>query len=481
MQGPEVRRRAVSGVAVVAGRGVLMRVIGFGGTIVLARLLAPHDFGLIAFGSTLMVFAHFVADGGLGASLIRGSRTPEPADLRALLGFQLLVSGLFAAATAAAAMPFGTGGRVVAVIVASLPIATLSVPAAIMLERELAYRPLALAEVLATLSYFIWAIGTIVALDWGVWGLATGSLVRTVVSVVVVVTLSPVRLPRPMLSWERVRGMLPFGVRFQGVVVVALLRDQSLNIGAAAIGSVSILGVWSLAAKLLSAPYVLFESLWRVGYPAMARLLGAGEDPRRVLERGTGLVAAVNGAMLAPLAGVGPALVPVVFGATWSSAADALPWACLGLMISGPISVVAAGYLSALGDVRAVLRSTAVSWAALALVTFPLLPRLGVMAMGLGAMASALAEAFILVRAVGSHSQASIVRPLVAPVAAAIGSGSVTWILTDRMPTTVVTVVVGLAVAEFLYVATLLVIRRGLVVDTTGMLNRMIRLTFARA
>jgi O-antigen/teichoic acid export membrane protein len=50
MEAAEVRTSAVADVAVVAGRRVSMRLIRLGGTIVLARLLAPHDFGLFALG-----------------------------------------------------------------------------------------------------------------------------------------------------------------------------------------------------------------------------------------------------------------------------------------------------------------------------------------------------------------------------------------------------------------------------------------------
>jgi hypothetical protein len=74
MHGPEVRRRAVAGAAVFTVRSAAIRVVGFAGTIVLARLLAPHDFGLLAFGSTLMVFAKYLLDGGLGAAWIATAR-----------------------------------------------------------------------------------------------------------------------------------------------------------------------------------------------------------------------------------------------------------------------------------------------------------------------------------------------------------------------------------------------------------------------
>jgi hypothetical protein len=49
------------------------------------------------------------------------------------------------------------------------------------------------------------------------------------------------------------------------------------------------------------------------------------------------------------------------------------------------------------------------------------------------------------------------------------------------MQATAAAVLVGLAVAELLYVGMLLLMRKGLVLDTTGVLTRMIRVTFARA
>jgi O-antigen/teichoic acid export membrane protein len=481
MQAPEVRRRAIAGAAVVTLRGAAIRVIGVAGTVVLARLLAPHDFGLVAFGATLMVFARYLADGGIGAALIRRREDPELADLKALLGLQLAITTLFAGATALAASPFGTEGRIVAVMVASLPLTALRLPGTIMLERRLSYRPLVFVEVLETLVYFVWAIGTIEVIGWGVWGLATGAIVRSLAASIAMSFVSPVGLPRPAISWSRVRGPLLFGVRFQGVGLITLLRDQGVNLGTAAISSVSILGLWSLAGRLLSVPFLAFESLWRVGYPAMARLLGSGEDPRAILERGTALVATATGGMLAPLVGASPALVPVLFGARWDEAATVIPWASLGLMVSGPVSVTATGYLFAVGDARTVLRSSTLNAVAFLAVALPLLPVVGVAALGLGWMVSAFVEALVLARGISAHSRASIGMPLAVPTIAATGAAAAGWFLAASLPSTLLAVVLGGAAAEALYLASLLVIRRHLLVDMTGMLNRMIRASFAGA
>jgi O-antigen/teichoic acid export membrane protein len=481
MHGGEIRRRAVAGVATVTVRGAAIRVMGFAGTVVLARLLAPHDFGLVAFGATLMVFARYLADGGIGAALIRGPVGPDRADLQAFLGLQLVATTGFAGAAAIAATRFGTEGTIVAVMVAALPLTVLRMPGAIVLERNLRYGPLVFIEILETLVYFVWAIGTIVLFGWGVWGLATGAIVRAAAAAVAMTIVSPVGLPAPTLSWRRVRTPLLFGVRFQGIGLVRLVGDQGVNIGTAVIGSISILGVWNLAGRLLSVPYLAFESLWRVGYPAMARLLGTGEDPRPVLERGTALVATANGAVLAPLVGATPALIPAVFGAKWNQAVFVMPWACLGLMVSGPISVTAAGYLTAVGDVKAVLRGTVLSESALAVVALPLLPLIGVTALGLGAMAAAFAECVVFARAVTAHSRASITAPLVVPTIAATAAGAIGWAVASSLPATLLVAFIGGLSAEALYLGSVFAIRKDLVVDMTGMLNRMIRTSLAGA
>ena len=71
LSGPKVRRRAISGAAVDAIRGLGIRVLSFFGAAVLARQLAPSDFGVVAVGQTFLVFGTFLSDGGIAAALIR--------------------------------------------------------------------------------------------------------------------------------------------------------------------------------------------------------------------------------------------------------------------------------------------------------------------------------------------------------------------------------------------------------------------------
>src|SRR5687768_10122515 len=118
----ELNRRVSSGVFFVGAWGAINLVVGFAGNIVLARMLVPADFGLIAIGATLMVFATTLSDGGLGSGLIRRPESPTRAELRSVLALQLSLTLAIAIVVGSVGSFFGTAGAVVAVMLCGLPI-----------------------------------------------------------------------------------------------------------------------------------------------------------------------------------------------------------------------------------------------------------------------------------------------------------------------------------------------------------------------
>ena len=70
----EISSRATRGAVSIMARGFGVRLlIGMLGNILLARLLLPSDFGMIALGNTILAFGAFLASGGLAATLVRFS------------------------------------------------------------------------------------------------------------------------------------------------------------------------------------------------------------------------------------------------------------------------------------------------------------------------------------------------------------------------------------------------------------------------
>jgi O-antigen/teichoic acid export membrane protein len=476
----ELRRRASAGIFIVMTRGVAIALVSFGGSVVLARLLTPHDFGAVAIGMSLVLFVGMLSDGGLGAGFIRRAKAPELEELQALMGFQLAATTALALVTAAVAAPFGETGWVTALMVTSTPLMALQLPGRILLERSLSYRPLAVVELSQVFTYNASAIGLVVA-GLGVWGLASAAIVRAAVAALVMVRVSSIGLLRPHLSWRRIQPLVGFGLRFQAVDATWLVRNQGLNVSIAAIAGVSTLGLWNLAFRLLLVPFLLVESLFRVSFPTMSRLVAAKQDTAPLIERAVGMTIVGSGILLTGLAGSAPGLVPGVFGEQWRGATDILPGACLGFAISGSVAVASQGYLYAVGDASAVLHSAIVHTIVLFAVTLPLLAILGVSAIGLGSLIAGVVEAAVLRRAMLRWTQVDVVRPLLAPVASGIVAGAVGWVIAGSGGAGFVSGLVGGGCSIALFLIFLTLLRRKLLYETLRFAVRSVRAAGSRS
>ena len=383
------------------------QAVAFVGMLVLAHLLSPTDLGMVAFGTTVVTIGTFFADGGLGAALIRRADHPTVDELRTLLALQLILALVIALAVAVVGFRAGTTGAVTAIMACSLPLLALRAPHAIALERALEYRPIAAIEFAESLVFYGWAIATVEA-GWGVWGVASAAIARSARGFRADDRGLAARLITPRLVRGTLRSMLGFGIGFQAVGLAALARDQGVNLVVVAIGGERLLGYWSVAYRLMQLPFWVFQALWRVSYPTMARLRAHGEDTRLTVERFARVTALVSGAVLAPLAVSAHYRRPRAVRRELGSVRGPVPWASAGLVVAGPISVAAAGYLYSEGDVRTPLVATVVNGVVWIALTAILLRPVGIAAVGIAWMVASWTEAVLFARAsVGAQASRS--------------------------------------------------------------------------
>lgn len=427
----QLRHRTSAAVFVLTSQSVISLVLGFAGSVVLARLLLPRDFGLVAIGLTIMVCAQTISDGGLGNALVRRPLTPSRDELRTVLAFQLVITTGLGVAAAGAALSFDSG-LLVAVMMLGLPIAALQTPGRVVLDRQLAFERLAVAELAGVVAHYVWAITGVLA-GYGVWALGTATIVKPLVTSALVLHLSGVGLPWPSFGASAaVRPLFGFGIRFQSVSVTIAARDQGLNAVTGAIAGVSTLGLWSFANRLMQLPLLFFQALWRVSFPAMSQLLAAKHDPAPLIQRSIALSATLSALMLSAFAAAVPELVPAVFGEAWREAGHVMAWGCFALLVAGPVSVSTVGYLYAVNRPGAVLRAATLYGIVWVGVAAGLLPFLGVTAVGVGWLSGAFVDAFVLGRAARSSSGAAILRPFAVPLSIGVlsalaGLAATTW------------------------------------------------------
>jgi polysaccharide transporter, PST family len=458
----DIGRRAASGAVLLTAKGTLAQVLGLLSTIVVTRLLLPDQLGLYAIAVAISTFLLVLGGGvGIGSALIRRPVAPEHADLRAYAALQLIVSSTLVVVVILATHPFGLVGQLTAVMVVSAPIAALGGASAVVLERQLLYTTIATAETAAMLVYYGWTVVT-VAVGWGLWGLATATLARSVVGTALIVALAPTGVVLPQYDRRRIRAMLGIGLRVQAVDFVLALRDQILVLGTAAIGSVSIVAYWSLVLRALQAPQTLLLTLLRVSFPAMSRTRSAGGDPATMLPRLLAAATILTGTLLAPLAGAAPAVVPLLFGETWVPAADALSLTCLAVIIHTPVVIAAQSYLWTAGDARSPLRASIADAVVVVVVGLPLVPVLGVLGLAVGAVACAIVHTAILAYAVDRKTDVRVVRHIRTPVLAWIVAAGVAWGCTQGPGPLVARAALSGCVAVGLYFGLLFLTRREL-------------------
>lgn len=470
----EIRSRVRTGLVAVGLRALGVRAIGLLTNVVLARLLLPRDFGILAFGQTLVMFGSLLTDIGMSAGLIRQDRPPTVAQLESFYALQLFTTTGFVAIAIAALLPFGRLGHVGAVMTASLILSSVGGSRVIVLERDLDYGAIAAADVSSGFVYCVAAI-LLVALGAGIWGVAAAHILRAASqSAVLLRRTSHVRL-RPRLSLEQLRGMVAFGVKFQANSLLDLGRAEGINVLTLAIAGTGVLGLWSLAQRILLIPYLMFEALWRVSFPAIARLVAKGVDPSAEVARALGLGVVATGGLLVGFASSAPSLVPAIFGPAWRDSAQVIPLASLGITVAGPISAAYGGYLYAVGKAGWVLAASAVAVVCWFVLLPLLLPTIGPTAHGVAWLAASIGEATLLTAALGRRAARDAIHTVVPPVAVGTVIAGLALRLKPELPSSLPSAVAVAVVATLLYGALLTVIRRDTCRDLFRLAMRMVQ------
>jgi O-antigen/teichoic acid export membrane protein len=420
----EVKARAATGAALQMGRGMGIQTLGFLANLVLARLLVPEDFGLVAIGLTILNVGQVLAGTGLGSAFVAKEEPPTRTELRALTGLQLLATGTIAAGALAIAVSLGDDALITGVMVVALPLTAFRTGAIIHFLRRLDFLSQVKIEIGETLVYVVVALALAFA-GFGAWSLAIATVARILSGTTIAVALSPLGFIVPSFRFGLLRPILGFGWRFQATGVVQLGRETALTAGIASVGSLSLLGMWSLGARILGIPRLVTDAMWRVGFPAFSRLgqTESGEDMSRLLERTVAAFATVVTLVVCPLMASSPALIPLLFGAKWSDVSVILIGGAVALCLAAPVGMVANSYLYARGDAATSLYASVVTGAVDVAVILALLPSMGATALAIGPALGAVCGSTLVLLRTRRVSDARLAHLVAGPfVSAAIGA-----------------------------------------------------------
>ena len=244
--------------------------------IILARLLAPEDFGLMAIAMAIVAFSQGTTSTGFESALIQKQDRPEDflntAWTFELVRYLILFLIIFLAAPLLAS--FFNEPRAVAilrVISISLVFHGLRNIGVVYFRKNLDFKKQFVMEIVPLIAYMSVVIPLAFSLR-NVWALVWGSLTTGMATCLISYVMHPYR-PRPDFSIKRAGKLFNFGKWILGSSILVMIRQQGMTMFVGKFLGIPTLGFYNRAGAFST---MIFQQVsgvvWKVGYPAYSQL-----------------------------------------------------------------------------------------------------------------------------------------------------------------------------------------------------------------
>lgn len=317
--------------AAARGSGVtllsqLLRVgLQFASTIVLARLLVPGDFGLVAMAAAVVSLAEVIRDFGLSSAAIQSKTLSD--DERTNLfwantGLGLLCTMLAILAAPLIVLLYGDDRllTVVFALSASFLIGGLNTQFKADLTRRMRFKALATVDVsCVTIGIVAGVIGALAGMEY--WAIILQQLTTTLVSFLLCAAFSRWKpgLPRRGVS---IRRFMKFGGGLLGTQAISYVTKNVDSIAIGVVWGAGPLGLYDRAYQLLMTPLNQINApMTRVALPVLSKIQDETKRYQRYLLKAQLVGAYLTASVFAVSAGLAVPLVAVLFGERWAGVA----------------------------------------------------------------------------------------------------------------------------------------------------------------
>ena len=360
--GLDLRRAAAGGVIWTASSQLLRQAIQVGVTAVLARHLAPADFGLVGMAAVTLALVTPLNEMGLGAALVqRKDLTAAHASsvFWCQVGAATLVGILLAVAAPVIGAFFNREDLVplLRLMCPNLPVgAAASAPQALLI-REMRFGRVAGVETAALAG--AGAIAAAMALaGLGVWSLVAQALAGTALTAAlmsIACRFNPLsRSARPDL--RHVRELASFSGPLTGYQVLNFVSRNADDVLIGRVLGAEALGYYTMAYRVMMYPLQKVSGIvGRVSFPAFALMQDDRARIRRSYLKAVQYIALLTFPMMAAAMVAAPELVDVLFGPGWAPVAPLIVVLSLA-GISGSIGTTVGSLFLATGRSDLMLR-----------------------------------------------------------------------------------------------------------------------------
>ncbi len=305
--------------------------------LVLARLLTPHEYGLIGYITILTAIFNSIVDSGFSSALIR-KKDIRAIDYNTAFIFNIIISILLCAAMFLLARPisrFFNEPQLVQLVKAMSVIVVINGLAIIQrtnLTKNVDFKTQTKASLISSISSGIVGIG-MALYGFGVWSLVGQQITRQLLNTVCLWILNK-WLPRFEFSWQSFRELFNFGWKLLASGLIDTIWKQVSNMVIGKYYSTSSLGQYTRGqqfADIFSAN--MTSIIQRVSYPVLSSI----QDERNRMKEGYRKIIKVtmflSFVLMFGLAAIAMPLLTVLIGKQWMEAAHYLQILCFSMCL----------------------------------------------------------------------------------------------------------------------------------------------------
>jgi O-antigen/teichoic acid export membrane protein len=363
---PELLSRVLSGFSWVMASQVLSQILSTASLVLLARILAPRQFGIAAMAQIATAFVITYSDFGLGLALVQ-KETITDVD-RSTVFWASIALGAIMSGVCVAAAPFVARfyhtpevEPLLDVLAISFLFTGLGSTHRSLQFRAMNYRALEIRSMVAVLLGTLVTI-TVALAGGGAWAIILGAVTSAAASTILLIAMGG-WMPHLIFSWQSLRELGAYGLRYVGGMTFLTLNQNADNILVGRALGQAALGTYNLAYSVILVPISRVASpACQLMAPAFARLQSDKPALTTNWLRGTRLLLMVFFPLMLTVAVTAPDIVHIVFGAKWDGAIPViriLAAVCALLSIQG----LADSLMQAIGAMRPYLRMKALSFA----------------------------------------------------------------------------------------------------------------------
>lgn len=320
---PSLATQAVKSAAWYGAARLWGQVLSWGVTILLARVLAPADYGLFAIALSVLAVLELLQEFGLGTAIVQ-RQTMTRQQINAVFWVVAATSLLLTLATFLTAEMIGhvyADPRLawtLRVLCLTFLLNSLGMVPYSLLTKAVNLRHRSLAEALGGAASALVALA-FAYLGYGVWALVLGHLARALVLNTALYVFGK-WLPGLDLAFDEMRTILGFGLRIAGSHLTGRSAGALSTFILARLLGGSAVGLYSMAQSLTEAPHRLSSAIInQVSLPVFSKL----QHDQRLLAsyflRISKYLAVVSFPLQVGLVLVAPDLVPVLLSPKWEA------------------------------------------------------------------------------------------------------------------------------------------------------------------